>query len=697
MSFLNPFFLYFLPLLAVPTIIHLLGRQKYQKVEFSSLRFLKKLEHDVIRRLKLRQIILLILRTLLILFLILVFARPYRTGLSHGVFVSRGETLYLVIDNSSSMSEVTRGKDLLEASIEHLNYAMEEIEFPVILNIVESTQPGVIYGKGPLRSSSQFEKEISEIRTKPFLGQVDKSLITVMNDIEKNREASANIWIISDFQKGSWESAKVPEHPIRRILDQKGIRTVLFPANQIGSNAAIYKVEIQEQINEKGRPSEVKAFIGNWGNDKREIPVSLFLERERVGQTVVSVSPKRIRSVKFDFIPIVPGPLSGVIRIGEDNLSNDNERYFVLNIPQTIRVLVVGRDIGDGRFLMKALQVENSSFIEAKFVSPGLLPMEDFLNYDAMIFSNIDKVQSSLKSSFHSFLDKGRGIIIFPGSNCLPEVFNSFWADYFGFPKWKGTRHSSGESYLKIGNLQLDHPIFKGLWIRGERPKSSPYFYIIPGFLTGRNHSVIMNFDDGTPFLIESDIENGKGFVLSTSPVKGWTNLQVTGLFPTLIQRMTLYLAGHALQTREYFTGDTVRFERRGREILDNPMVITPSGRKFTPVFSKDYGEYWFMDTDEPGCYDVYSNGRKVHSFAVNVHTNENEGNFLSEEDFKTIVDIQPSSITVFEDVDSDKTTQLQRSYEYSFLFLILALIVAAAETYVGRINRTILEREESA
>ena len=698
MSFINPFFLYFLPLLAVPTIIHLLGRQKYKKVEFSSLRFLEKLEHDVIRRLKLRQIILLILRTLLILFLILVFTRPYRTGSSLRVFVSRGETLYLVIDNSSSMSEVSRGKDLLETSIENLKDAIAEIEFPINLKIIESIHPGFIDDKGLIRSYSKLEKEISEIHTEPFLGKIDKSLITVTRDIEKSHEASVSIWIVSDFQKGSWESAKLPEHPIRRILKQEGIRIVLFPANQSGSNAAVYKVEIPKQINEKGSPSQVKAFVENWWTEEeKEIPVSLFLEGERVGQTVVMVPPHKRRDVSFDFIPMVSGPLSGVIKIGEDNLLNDNERYFVLNIPQTIRVLVVGRDVEDGRFLMRALQVENSSLIEAKFVSHGLLPMENFLNYDVMIFSNIDKVQSSAEISLQSFLDKGRGIIIFPGNKCSPEIFNSFWADDFGFPKWKGTRRSSGESYLKIGNLQLDHPIFKGLWRKDERPKSSPYFYTIPGFLTGRNHSVIMNFDDGTPLLIESNVENGKGFVLSTSPVKGWTNLQVTGLFPTLMQRMVLYLAGNALKTHEYLTGDTIRFERSGRELLNNPVVITPTGRKFTPVFSKDYREYSFIDTDEPGCYDVYSNGKKVKSFAVNIHSNENEGNFLSEEDFMAIVDIQPSRIAVFRENGYDETSRLQMSYEYSFLFLIFALIVAAAETYIGRINRTILEREVSA
>ena len=114
MSFINPFFLYLLPLAAIPVVIHLIGRQRYNRQEFSTLRFLKQLEIDLIRKLKIRQVLLLILRILLILLLILVFARPYRTTRSPGIFVAKGETLYLVVDNSLSMQVQTKGKTLLD-------------------------------------------------------------------------------------------------------------------------------------------------------------------------------------------------------------------------------------------------------------------------------------------------------------------------------------------------------------------------------------------------------------------------------------------------------------------------------------------------------------------------------------------------------------------------------------------------------
>ena len=76
---------------------------------------------------------------------------------------------------------------------------------------------------------------------------------------------------------------------------------MLFPANQSGSNAAVYKVEISKQINEKGSPSQVKAFVENWWIEEKEIPVSLFLEGERVGQTVVMVPPHKRRDGKTKY------------------------------------------------------------------------------------------------------------------------------------------------------------------------------------------------------------------------------------------------------------------------------------------------------------------------------------------------------------------------------------------------------------
>ena len=80
MSFLAPSLLWGLLAAAVPVIIHLISKRQTQRVDFSTVRFIKELEHDTIRKLKLRQIILLILRTMAVILLVLSFARPVKIG-----------------------------------------------------------------------------------------------------------------------------------------------------------------------------------------------------------------------------------------------------------------------------------------------------------------------------------------------------------------------------------------------------------------------------------------------------------------------------------------------------------------------------------------------------------------------------------------------------------------------------------------
>ena len=75
-----PIFLWLLPLTAIPLIIHLLNRRNIVTVHFSTLQFLKVLEKESIRKLKLLQLFLLILRTIIILLIIIMITRPVLTG-----------------------------------------------------------------------------------------------------------------------------------------------------------------------------------------------------------------------------------------------------------------------------------------------------------------------------------------------------------------------------------------------------------------------------------------------------------------------------------------------------------------------------------------------------------------------------------------------------------------------------------------
>ena len=103
MTFLNPLLLFGLVAAAIPLIIHLFNFRRPKRVDFSSLEFLKELQKTTMQRVRIKQWLLLLLRTLAIACLILAFARPTLTGGLAGTLGGRANSsIALVVDNSLS-------------------------------------------------------------------------------------------------------------------------------------------------------------------------------------------------------------------------------------------------------------------------------------------------------------------------------------------------------------------------------------------------------------------------------------------------------------------------------------------------------------------------------------------------------------------------------------------------------------------
>lgn len=115
-AFLQPLALLALAVAALPTVLHLLTRRVPPTVTFPAVRYLAETEREQSRRLKLRHLLLLLLRTALLVSVVLAAARPVaRVGLGGA---HAPTALVLVLDNSVSSGAVVEGRrvvDLLAA------------------------------------------------------------------------------------------------------------------------------------------------------------------------------------------------------------------------------------------------------------------------------------------------------------------------------------------------------------------------------------------------------------------------------------------------------------------------------------------------------------------------------------------------------------------------------------------------------
>src|SRR5215217_2644978 len=103
MAFLSPIFLLGAMAAALPVLVHLVRRTRAVKIQYPSLMFLRRIEQKTIRKRKLRNLLLLALRSAALLLLALAFSRPYFTGPIPVSAASDRRASVILVDASYSM------------------------------------------------------------------------------------------------------------------------------------------------------------------------------------------------------------------------------------------------------------------------------------------------------------------------------------------------------------------------------------------------------------------------------------------------------------------------------------------------------------------------------------------------------------------------------------------------------------------
>ena len=102
--FMNPWLLFSLAGIGLPIVAHLLSRRRFDVVEWAAMQFLNP-SKKTRRRLKLEEMLLLLLRIGLITLIVLSVSRPWIPGGWLSGYHSAGSrTVVVVIDGSNSMS-----------------------------------------------------------------------------------------------------------------------------------------------------------------------------------------------------------------------------------------------------------------------------------------------------------------------------------------------------------------------------------------------------------------------------------------------------------------------------------------------------------------------------------------------------------------------------------------------------------------
>jgi len=318
LTFLNSAILFGLAAIAIPILIHLFTRQKTRTIFFSSLKFLKELQKQKIRRLKIRQILLLILRTLLILILIFAFARPtLRSSGSSSLEAGAQLTAVIIFDNTLSMGRESEGQKLLDAARKRALEVVDLLRPGDEMYLLYPQDTPIFAHEGPRYSLENIKDLIGQTELSYKKTNYQAAIALANQIMAASSNINKEIYFICDMQKAG---LNISENTNGTSLTGDDVNLFVLPVTISNEeNLGVTVVSFENQILENGKVAEIKATIRNYGeNAANNKLVHLFVNGKRVGQNVVDLEANSAANVVFRFVPDQPGFQSGFVLLEED-------------------------------------------------------------------------------------------------------------------------------------------------------------------------------------------------------------------------------------------------------------------------------------------------------------------------------------------------------------------------------------------
>lgn len=628
MTFLNPVILFGLPAVALPIIIHLFTRTKVRTVRFSTLAFLKELQQQKIRSVKLRQILLLIIRTLIILMLLVSFSRPTLKGnFPIGVGSRVKTSAAIILDNSVSMARIVEGKSLFDRAQERAQTVLDILtpgDEAFLILPTEKESGGHGY-----HDLNQLRRLIENTGVSYGMTKLDLALARAANVLAQSLNFNREIYLISDLQATGFT---VTGDSVPVINDDRCQVIVLDPGVSKSRNLAIKKVEMKNQILEPGKVIEIDAEIKNEGDGiESNKLVQLFINDKRTAQNTISLEPGQTTTTTFRFITETTELHTGYVQLEEDDLPYDDLRYFSFYIPDQFNILLVGNHVFDTaniRLALEPVPLKNNYFnIEQLKIAE--LTSRQLRDTDVLILVNVPGVDEATTMKINEYVTKGGGLVVLLGDAVDLRLYNNVLNKKLGLPEFGETMglRDNPASAFALGKVDFSHPIFRGLFQKEEHHFNSPQVYLGVKVKPNPGSQSIIEYSDGHPFLIETKAGHGSVLVYTTSLQQEWSNFAYKSIFAPLMHRSVSYLASlYSEKPISVLVDETIRYGQ-SEPLLQEIEIVRPNQArvKVNPKTLNDRYLIEYNETDIPGVYCIQSGDNVLTRGMVNLDPRESE------------------------------------------------------------------------
>ncbi len=578
-AFLNPALLWLLTLVAVPIIIHLLNRRRFQRVKWAAMEFLLAALKRNRRRLQMQEWLLLLLRALAVMFLVLLVCRPLLTG---NVFGSARTHHLVCLDDSLSMSQRAGARDAFAEArdaVMALASTLADRKPGDVLSLLTTSAP-----HKPLLASQRVSAQI-QARVREALGALTQAsdssgdlaatLVQARKLMADTPDCSrAQITVFTDLRQVDWlgddGKARGDLLAVLRQLDkEKEALRVVALGSRDAENLAVAAVRLKDRVVVAGVPTSLEIDIANRGlsaSQPSEVTVRVgrgeqatqrALPVEPIGPGAMSTLTVQ-HTFRDDLQDVVEQGVTATL--GRDAFAADDSRALALAVRPAIRCLLVDGDAGhraeeaETYFLAIALDpdLEVVTGVDPIVVPDQALDTEALENYDIVWLCNVAAPAPAAADKLQRFVAAGGGLVIFTGNQVDPRRY----AEVLGTGADGLLPLALGDV---LGDVQAPRPAFL---VEEEHPlvarEAEGFKGLFASVLIGRYHPSLE--DSGVPLRPLVRVGDARGpalivareagkaghgrvVVIGTTADDFWSSLPSSELFPPLCQEICAWTA----------------------------------------------------------------------------------------------------------------------------------------------------------
>jgi len=678
---------------SAPIIIHLLHRSKVMPYDWGAMMFLEELMAERARKLRMQEILLLLVRAMIVACLALALMKPAIKSATAGVRSPGSQTSAVVLlDDSYSMNagrNRTAWHDAREKALLYIDTLRKGDDVSVMFtsSAGKANSPAVLF---------DLERAREIIRkAEPHFDRTDmpRALTAALQQLEGQHNPRRELVLLSDMQATGWEL----NDQARWSFIAGAVRSSRMKPNIIlastaearPANLALTSIVPSRAVVDCFSPVSFSVTLANEGPEPiNDATVTFIVDHASKATRTVKLLPgaKEVLSFEHKFERSGSHYVACKLRAAADMLEDDNEINHSVMVIDKLPVLLVDGDkreqtLGsETDFLRLALSPRDRddplwrTVIDSTVVDATDLKYTDFSKYRVIVLANVAALPASVVSEIERFIVAGGGLMITLGDRVQPEAYNR---DLFrqgagllpvALKKQEGDANSgpvrpmlvSAPAVAQASSLHASIPPVNLANIvsnapaldlfRPEKGQDWSKARIRSYFSTlapGDGVSALAAFSNGQPALVQKRLGEGKVLLLTTSADMDWTDMPIHPFYVPLMQNLVFDLASAVIPPRNLSVNQALVHVATGpvalkaHTVLSPETVATGAAKPQPPAALKVQRQgalsvFSFEQTAKPGLYTVTPEGGGAEDrvyYTVTADRTESQMERLSEED----------------------------------------------------------------